>query len=88
MVQITVSDDLARQIAGAPLPIVLVDSQGRKLGQISRAIAPTVGTEAQADSAENEWSEAKRQMEIFRREGGTFYTTQEVLSHLESLEKE
>lgn len=84
MVQITVSDDLARQIAGAPLPIVLVDSQGRKLGQI----APTVGAEAQADSAEDEWSEAKRQMEIFRREGGTIYTTQEVLSHLESLEKE
>lgn len=88
MVQITVSDDLARQIAGAPLPIMLVDSQGRRLGQISRTSAPTMSADAQADSAEDEWSEAKRQMEIFRREGGTFYTTQEVLSHLESLEKE
>lgn len=88
MVQITVSDDLARQITGASQPIVLVDSQGRRLGQISRTSAPTVSTEAHADSVEDEWSEAKRQMEIFRREGGTFYTTQEVLSHLESLEKE
>ncbi|MGD9634003.1 MAG: hypothetical protein AB7G28_23255 [Pirellulales bacterium] len=88
MVQITVSDDLARQIAGAPLPIVLVDSQGRRLGQISRMSAPTVSADAQADAVEDEWSEAKRQMDIFRREGGTFYTTQEVLSHLESLEKE
>jgi hypothetical protein len=88
VVQITVSDDFARQIAGAPLPIVLVDSQGRKLGQISRTSGPTVSASTQPDSAEDEWSEAKRQMAIFQREGGTFYTTQEVLSHLESLEKD
>ena len=37
---------------------------------------------------EDEWAEAKRQIERAQREGGTFYTTQEVLDHLKSLESE
>ncbi len=37
MVQITVSDDLARAIAVAGPVITLVDSQGRKLGCVTRA---------------------------------------------------
>jgi hypothetical protein len=35
MVQITVSDDLARQVADATAPIVLVDSSGRRVGTVS-----------------------------------------------------
>jgi hypothetical protein len=88
VVQITVSDEFARQIAGAPLPIVLVDSHGRKLGQVTSLSVPPGQAESECNPADDEWSEAKRQMEIFRREGGTFYTTQEVLAHLKSLEKE
>jgi hypothetical protein len=37
---------------------------------------------------EDEWAEAKRRIERAQREGGTFYTTQEVLDHLKSLESE
>jgi hypothetical protein len=36
MTQIIVSDDLARQIADGSLPIVLVDSEGRRLAQINQ----------------------------------------------------
>ena len=88
MVQITVSEDFARQIAGVPLPIVLVDSQGRLLGQVTQLNSSPTCTEPPNTSADDEWSEAKRQMNIYRQEGGTFYTTQEVLAHLKSLEKE
>ena len=87
MVQITVNDELARQIAGASLPVVLVDSRGQELGQITRRTASPARAEARGDSTDDEWAEAKRQMEIYRREGGSFYTTKEVLDHLKSLEK-
>jgi hypothetical protein len=36
----------------------------------------------------DEWAEAKLQMELYRQEGGSFYTTKEVLEHLKSLERE
>jgi hypothetical protein len=36
MTQITVTDELAKQIAGADLPIVLVDGAGRLLGQLNQ----------------------------------------------------
>jgi hypothetical protein len=87
VVQITVSDEFARQIAGSSLPILLVDSQGRQLGQVMQ-LSKSSDCEADRDtSAEDDWSEARRQIEIYKREGGTFYTTQEVLAHLKSLEK-
>jgi hypothetical protein len=86
VVQITVSDEFARQLAGAAFPIVLVDSRGRKLGEVTPLPVPPATVES--NCAEDEWSEAKRQMDIYRREGGNFYTTREVLEHLKSLEKE
>lgn len=88
MVQITVGDDLARQIVVAALPIVLIDSRGQKLGQVTRMNVMRERAESRDDSADDEWAEAKRQIEIYRREGGSFYTTKEVLEHLKSLEKE
>lgn len=87
MVQITVSDDLARQISGTPLPIVLVDSHGRKLGQVTRFNASPAQGQSSGDSTGEEWAEAKRRMEQAKRDGGTFYTTKEVLEHLKSLER-
>jgi hypothetical protein len=88
MVQITVSDDLANQIAGASLPVVLVDSRGRAVGEVTRRNVVPTRAASRNDSTEDEWMEAKRQMEIYQREGGTFYTTKEVLEHLKSLERE
>jgi hypothetical protein len=81
MTQLTLNDEQSRLIAGASFPIVVIDSQGRELGRLS----PTT-SHAPHPSADDDWAEAKRQMEIARREGGTFYTTQEVLDHLKSLE--
>lgn len=88
MVQITVSDDFARQLADTPLPIVLVDSTGRQLGQVTLLDSAADCAKSENTTADDEWAEAKRQMEIYQREGGTFYTTQEVLAHLELLRKE
>ena len=87
MVQITVSDELASQIAGASMPVVLVDSHGHELGQVTRRNTAPVRTTSRDDSDEDEWAEAKRRMEQAKREGGTFYTTKEVLEHLKSLER-
>lgn len=86
MVQIAVSDELARQIAGAPLPVVLVDSRGRELGQLTRRNV-TPPAESPSDADDDDWAEAKRRMEQAKREGGPFYTTKEVLEHLKSLER-
>lgn len=86
MTQITVSAEIARAIAQSTFPIVLVDPQGRTLGQMTKVDASSIveGTNSQED----EWAEAKRRMEQAKREGGTFYTTKEVLAHLKSLERE
>lgn len=88
MVQITVSDEFARQLADTPLPIVLVDSKGRPLGQITLLDSASACAKPENTTADDDWAEGKRQMEIYQREGGTFYTTHEVLAHLESLRKE
>jgi hypothetical protein len=86
MVQITVSDELARQITGATLPVVLIDPRGNELGQITRLNVSPAQAEPRGDSPNDDWAEAKLQMEVYRREGGSFYTTGEVLDHLKSLE--
>jgi hypothetical protein len=88
VVQITVSDEFARQIADSPFPIVLVDSRGRKLGQVTDLDAASARRDSDGGVADDEWAEAKRRMEDAKRHGGTFYTTKEVLEHLKSLESE
>lgn len=87
MVQITVSDELARQIVGASPPVVFVDSRGQELGQFTRRSTTSERVESGDSSADDEWAEAKRRMEQAKREGGPFYTTKEVLEHLKSLER-
>jgi hypothetical protein len=82
VVQITVSDDFARQIAGAPLPIVLVDSHGRALGQINRLEDFPVESSAISDE---DWAEIQRRM---ANDDGTRYSWAEVKQHLRSLVKE
>jgi hypothetical protein len=85
MTQITVTAEIARAIAESSLPIVLVDPQGRKLGQMTQIDAVAL---EEAETADDEWAEAMRRMEQAKREGGPFYTTSEVLEHLKSLERE
>jgi hypothetical protein len=82
MTQITVSADIALAISQSSLPIVLVDPQGRKLGQMTKIDS----SPSTPNGDEDEWAETKRRIEQAKREGGTFYTTQQVLAHLKSLE--
>jgi len=81
MLQVTVSDEQARMISEASTPIVIVDTKGRALGQITpvdqeTAVQPAISAE--------ELAEIKRRMEM----PGPGYTTQEVLDHLQSLGRE
>jgi hypothetical protein len=82
MTQITVTAEIARAIAESPMPIVLVDPQGRKLGQMTQIDAVSA---EEAKCSEEEWAEAKRRM---ANDDGTRYTTAEVLAYLRSLASE
>ena len=88
MMYITVSDDVARQLAEASQPVVLVDNRGRELGQVTSLNTAPARAGSRRGSNDNEWAEAKLRMEQAKREGGPFYTTKEVLDHLKSLERE
>ena len=74
MTQITVPDEVARLIIGATPPIVLVDTHGRTVGHIG----PIPGNPEQLDT---DVAVALRRMEE-AKDGGKFYTTEEVLQHL------
>jgi len=82
MTQITVSAELARAIAESPLPIVLVDPQGRRLGQMTSVDAVAA---AEATITDAEWAEVKRRM---ANDDGTRYTLAEVMEHLRMLAPE
>ena len=79
MIEITVSDVQARVISESAPPFVIVDSKGKRLGQIT-PIDPETATQP-AISAE-EWAEIKRRMAM----PGPGFTTQQVLDHLSALE--
>ena len=79
MTQITLSDELARQISEASAPIMLIDSHGRTLGQVA-PVAPNA--QAEANISDEELAEIKRRMES----PGPGYTTKEVLDYLHSLD--
>jgi hypothetical protein len=80
MVQITVSDDVARAIAEAGSLAMLVDTQGRPLAHVTpvepkRAIGMT----------EEHLAELERRM---ANDDGTRYTLAEVMDYLHSLAPE
>jgi len=70
MTQLVLSDEQARQLSQTSEPVELVDREGRHLGYVTSDFSPEEIAEAE------------------RRAGssGPWYTTQEVLKHLESLE--
>jgi hypothetical protein len=82
MIQITVSDVEARAISEASPPFVIVDPQGKPLGQIT-PVDPDIAARA-AMSAE-EWDEIKRRM---AEDDGTRYTWAEVKEYLRTLAPE
>ena len=103
MGQITVSDELAQQIAGLSLPIVLVDSQGRELGRLAPLDSQiTAGHWVRAQEVENLFATSpapaaqakisdKEWAEIQRRmanDDGTRYTHAEMMDRLRALAPE
>jgi hypothetical protein len=82
MTQITLSDELARQISEASAPIMLIDSHGRTLGQVAPVAA---NAQLEAKISDEEWAEIKRRM---ASDDGTRYTWAEVKEHLRSLAPE
>jgi hypothetical protein len=82
MTQIILNDEQTRLLAGATVPVVIVDSRGRKVAEIP---APLNSQEM----SEEEWiAEAIRRRERYEQEGGPSYTTREVLEYLRSLKPE
>jgi hypothetical protein len=82
MVQITVTDELARAIAEAGTLVTLVDSRGRAVGQIAPIDSKTV---VPLGMTEDHWEEIQRRM---AEDDGTRYTWAEVREHLRSLAPE
>lgn len=83
MIRIVLTDEQTQAIASASEPIDLVDASGRMLGRITPALPASV--KAHELSAE-ELAEIKRRMANAEAGKGQFFTFQEVLEHLKSLE--
>ena len=70
MTQLVLSDEQARLLSSTNEGVELVDQQGRHLGYVALGFSP------------NDIAEAARRA----GSDGPWYTTEEVLKHLESLE--
>jgi hypothetical protein len=82
MIQITVSDEQARLITEASVPIILIDSHGRTIGEVA-PVAP--GTQPKASISDEEWAEIQRRM---ADDDGTRYTHAEMMERLRELAPE
>jgi hypothetical protein len=82
MTVLTLSDDQARLVAGASTPVVVIDSQGKTIGNL--APVPVESSATYPISSE-ELVELKRRM---ANDDGTRYTTAEVLAYLRTLAPE
>jgi hypothetical protein len=74
MVQITVSDELARAIAEAGTLVTLVDSRGRAVGQLT----PIEESDCPRGMTTERWEEIKRRI----KEPGTYVPYQEIKERL------
>ena len=70
MTQITVSDDLARQLAGASLPIMFIDGSGKQLGRFT----PGADSELPSEVSPEYLAELKRRFE----NPGSYSTLEEI----------
>jgi hypothetical protein len=82
VIQITVSDVQARVIAESSPPFVVVDPQGKALGQIT-PVDPEIA--AGAGISAEEWAEIQRRM---ANDDGTRYTLAEVMERVRALAPE
>ena len=71
MTQLVLSDEQARQLAETHEAVELVDRQGRHLGYVASGFSPAEIAKA----------------ELRAGSSGPWYTTEEVVKHLESLER-
>ena len=79
MTQITLSNAVATQLHGLTAPVALCDTSGKVLGRFIPAIDASEWEPVSPEVSEDE---------LDRRQQGTeWYSTQEVLSHLKSLEQ-
>jgi hypothetical protein len=86
MAEIWLSEEQSLRLQTASFPIVLLDSQGMKIGEFRLPEAAPID---ESSMTEDDWvKETLRRKEQAEREGGIFYTTKEVLEHLRSLEPE
>jgi antitoxin (DNA-binding transcriptional repressor) of toxin-antitoxin stability system len=74
MVQITVSDDLARAIAEAGPLVTLVDSSGRAVARV----APIGGTERPPGMSEERWKEIQSRLQS----PGTYVSYEEMKARI------
>jgi hypothetical protein len=78
MVQLVLSDEQAETLCRAGGTVQVVDRSGRDLGRLVPAISMSNET---AKCVDPEVAVALQRME-HAKQGGTFYTTSEVLEHL------
>ena len=82
MTQITVTDELARAISQAGSFVILVDSKGRTIGQLTPVDSDLEGPLGMTDE---HLAELKRRM---ADDDGTRYSWAEVKEHLRALTQE
>jgi hypothetical protein len=84
MSHLTLNAEQTLQLARASFPIAVFDAQGKKIGDLAAVASPAIDVQNMTDE---EWTaECLRRKEQAERDGGEYYTTQEVLAHLASLE--
>lgn len=82
MVQIVLNDEQLEILSRACEPVRVVDRSGRDWGKLA---PPHTGQSAQA--LDPEVALALERMQEAKRGEGTFYSSKEVLDHLQSLER-
>ena len=82
MIQIAVSDVEARAISESSSPVVVVDSHGKPLGQITPVDPKTA---AQPGISAENWAEIKHRM---ANDDGTRYTLAEIMERVRALAPE
>jgi len=81
MVQIVLNDEQAEILSHACEPVIVVDRSGRTVGEL----APLPHDSAKSgESLDLDVATALERMEQAKRGKGIFYTTTEVLDHLQS----
>mgnify|MGYP001293431903 CR=1 FL=1 len=84
MIRIVLSDEQADLLSRASEPVNVVDSSGRDLGKLVPAQPSAIESSPILDP---DVAQALQRMEDARNGRGVFYTTREVLDHLQSLEQ-